>query len=164
MEFRRVGLYVYTNQLRLFESHSITLLWPNDPCSLHPDAHISPRELCKSDKDAFARGLTKKNQGVWARARVAAPVFISMRNASVRSLKGISGSDRGERRQCTKGRLRNWSPRKQRTSVLSTAAPSAAPSAATGCPHIHLHVRRVSAQPPGHKDWFVFPFCWIILF
>lgn len=66
MEFRRGGLYVYTNQLRLFESHSITLLWPNDPCSLHPDAHISPRELCKSDKDAFARGLTKKkkNQGV----------------------------------------------------------------------------------------------------
>lgn len=78
MEFRRGGLYVYTNQLRLFESHSIPLLWPNDPCSLHPDAHISPRELCKSDKDAFARGLTKKKKSgrVSARARGRARVYI----------------------------------------------------------------------------------------
>ncbi|KAI3363168.1 hypothetical protein L3Q82_011816, partial [Scortum barcoo] len=71
---------------------------------------------------------------------VSAHVFTSVRHASVRSLKGISGSGRGEGRQYggRLGRISNSSPRSEKSIVTGVRC--------TCCTDILLHVRRVDPE------------------
>ncbi len=94
-------------------------------------AKLSPasQSTANQTRGQFAKGLNSRR--VRARACVctcvSAHVFTSMRHASVSSLKGISGSGRGEGRQYGGrfSRISNSSPRSERASSPRSAAPAA---------------------------------------
>lgn len=107
--------------------HKCALLTSNH-CSVQTNTHVFlfPRKGTVNQtkeklliKDSF--------EGAWVSVCASAHAFASMRHASVRSLKGISGNGRGERRQCGGrfSRISNSSARKGKASSPRSAAPAA---------------------------------------
>lgn len=85
-------------------------------------------------------------------------MFTSVRHASVRSLKGISGSGRGEGRQYGEGfsRISNSSPRKKREGIATKEVHCTCCNLLPHGTDIHLNVRRVSPHAWSTMDALVF--------